>query len=86
MTDRRVTPIVRDVEWTREVECAYNEYMSSLYDHIDWQEGEPEPAPTLSGEVFCGCETCWTREQLYFLVPYIITGYLEGKVGIQVEE
>ncbi len=86
MSDRKVTPILRDMNWSQELEKAYEEYMTSLYCHIDWMEGEPEPEPTLSGEAFCGCETCWTREQLYFLVPHIITGYLEGKVGIKVEE
>lgn len=86
MSDRKVAPILRNLEWSQQLEVAYNAYMESLYEHIDWSEGEPEPEPTLSGEPFCGCDTCWTREQLYFLVPYIITGYLEGKVGIKVEE
>lgn len=86
MSDVTIHPVIRDIEWSKELEQAYECYQDSLYEHIDWQEGEPEPEPTLSGEPFCGCTTCWTREQLYFLVPKIISGYLNGKVGIQVEE
>jgi hypothetical protein len=37
---------------------------------------------TLSGQPFCGCDTCYTREQLYFLVPRIIKAYKEGKITL----
>jgi hypothetical protein len=86
MNESKVSPIIRDVAWSKALEEEYEQYQASLYEHIDWVEGEPDPTPTLSGEPFCGCDTCWTREQIYFMVPYIITGYLNGKVGIKFEE
>jgi len=78
--------VVHDVDWAKQLESDYEEYQASLYEHVDWVEGEPEPQDTISGEPFCGCETCWTREQFSFLVPKIIEGYLLGKIGIKVEE
>lgn len=86
MSDRKVIPVVKDVEWSRQLEAAYEEYIATCEEQIDWVEGEPEPVPTLSGEPFCGCSTCYSREQLFFLIPHIIEGYLYGKIGIRVEE
>ena len=86
MSNKRTVPVIHDVEWSRQLEAAFETYIATCEEQIDWVEGEPEPTPTLSGEPFCGCSTCYTREQLFFLVPHIIDGYISGKLGIKVEE
>ena len=86
MNNKKITPVIHDVDWAKELETAYGEYKDTLAE-IEFNENSGEPAePTLSGELFCGCHVCWHREELYFLVPSIIQGYLAGKVGIKVEE
>jgi hypothetical protein len=86
MSDPRLIPLIHDTEWSKQLEAAYEEYLMTCEEQIDWVEGEPEPVPTLSGEAFCGCSTCYTREQLFFLIPHIIEGYLHGKIGIKIAE
>lgn len=86
MSKPKVIPIIHDVEWAQELERGFAEYQETLYEHLEWEDGEPEPEATLSGEPFCGCDTCQIREQLFFLVPAVIQGYLAGKLGIKVAE
>jgi hypothetical protein len=45
------------------------------------ETSDVSPNP-LSGEVFCGCDTCFWREALFFLVPRIIEGYKTGKIVV----
>lgn len=67
---------ILDTGWSRDLELEYSEYINACYESID----EEEHFATISGQPFCGCETCCSREQLCFLTPRIIKGYLEGKV------
>lgn len=83
---KKILPVVNDPAWAQWLEQEFDEYMAQCEEQVDWVEGEPEIEDTLSGEAFCGCSTCYTREQLFFLIPHIIKGYLDGKVGIKVEE
>jgi hypothetical protein len=57
-----------------ELEQGLNAYMASLHDE--------EPAPTLSGEPFCGCETCHTREILAFVVPRVLFAQEQGLASL----
>jgi hypothetical protein len=72
--------IIDDVDWTKKLEEDYEHYMEQCFDSVD--DG-PEDFKTLSGDIFCGCQTCITREQLFFLVPKIIQGYKEGRLTIE---
>ena len=57
-----------------ELEQGLNAYMASLHDE--------EPAPTLSGEPFCGCEDCHTREILAFVVPRVLFAQQQGLASL----
>lgn len=67
-----------NTEWSRELERDFQEYIFACEESID----EDEDFATLSGEYFCGCSVCYTREQLFFLTPRIIEGYEEGFVKL----
>lgn len=81
-----------DFEWSQELENEFTEYISNCESLIDAEfyvgtdlEVDTE-FQTLSGQPFCGCETCYVREQLWFLVPRIIDGYKKGKVIVPENE
>jgi hypothetical protein len=74
---------IENQEWAQALESEFEQYMWNCEDLID---NEPENGfTTLSEEPFCGCSTCYTREQLFFLVPKIIKAYKEGKVTLNEE-
>jgi hypothetical protein len=74
---------LEDEDWSKNLETEYEEYIWDCESSIDGEESEDfEP---LSGEPFCGCTTCYTREQLFFLVPRIIKAYKEGKITLNEE-
>ena len=67
-----------NTEWSRELERDFQEYIFACEESID----EEEHFATLSGEYFCGCSVCYTREQLFFLTPRIIEAYEKGFVKL----
>jgi hypothetical protein len=73
--------VLNDLKWSEELEREYTDYMWQCEASIDGEE--EDGFVTLSGEPFCGCDTCWTREQLFFLTPRIISGYKSGKVSVE---
>jgi hypothetical protein len=74
---------IEDEEWSKDLEEKFEEYIWNCESLIDGEE--PEEFTTLSGEPFDGCTTCYTREQLFFLVPRIIKAYKEGKITLNEE-
>lgn len=72
---------INDQDWAQELENSYEEYMWACESSIDGEE--PDDFATLSGEPFCGCSTCYSREQLFFLVPRIIKAYKDGKITLE---
>lgn len=72
--------VVNDVPWTQQLEQDYEDYIDACSESLD--EDDPD-FQTLSGEPFCGCSTCYTREQLVFLIPRISEGLNEGKISIE---
>jgi hypothetical protein len=70
-------PIEYSEEWSQELERGYESYMFSLLDGIDDEEDEIK---TISGEPFCGCDTCMTRETLTYLIPRILDAHEKGLV------
>ena len=81
-----------DFTWSQELENEFTEYISNCESQIDaeYYVGTDlevkNDFETLSGQPFCGCETCYVREQLWFLVPRIIDGYKKGKVIVPEDE
>lgn len=73
-----------DSEWSDKLQGDYEDYMWNCESAVDGEE--PDDFNTLSGELFCGCGTCYTREQLFFLVPKIIKAYKEGKIVLTEDE
>jgi hypothetical protein len=74
---------LEDENWSKQLETEYEEYIWDCESSIDGEESDD--FTPLSGEVFCGCTTCYTREQLFFLVPRIIKAYKEGKITLNEE-
>jgi hypothetical protein len=74
---------IHDKNWSKNIEEQYEEYMWNCESIIDGEE--PDDFTTLSGDPFCGCSTCYTREQLFFLVPKIIQAYKDGKITLNEE-
>lgn len=71
---------LNDDHWSKELELTFENYIWNCESSIDGEE--PDGFETLSGQPFCGCQTCYTREQLFFLVPRIIKAYNEGKITL----
>lgn len=72
--------VINDVEWAQELEHGLEEYMMDCWNSLD-SEGDAN-FETVSGELFCGCGTCESREQLFFVTPKIIKAFQEGKVEL----
>jgi hypothetical protein len=72
---------IEDTKWASTLESSYEEYIWKCEELID---NDTDFVP-LSGEPFCGCNTCYSREQLFFLVPKIIKAYKEGKITLNEE-
>jgi len=79
---------INDQEWAKELEVGMDEYMDALtnfyvYNEEEDGEGNPIEAPdTLSGEPFCGCNTCMTREILFYVAPKIMRAQNEKKIEL----
>jgi hypothetical protein len=72
--------VIHDAAWAKEVETLYEEYMGECYASVD--EEAMEGFETLSGEPFCGCSTCHTRETLFFYTPRLMKAAEQGKVEL----
>lgn len=65
-------------DWAKDLQAKYEEYLWACESMIDGEE--PDDFQTLSGEPFDGCGDCYTREQLFFLIPQIIKAYKDGTI------
>lgn len=84
MTESSKKPsfFVHDQVWARELEFAVENYTEDLLNRVF--EGEDEEiTDTESGEPFCGCNRCFWRETLVFLVPRLLEGHVKGKIVIK---
>jgi len=79
MSNKKV--IINDEAWSKALEAEYEEYMWNCESMVDGEE--PDGFVTLSGQPFDGCSTCYTREQLFFLVPRIIDAAQKGQVEVE---
>ena len=71
-----------DQEWAEELERGVEAYTDMLFEAI-YEGTEEEITETLSGEPFCGCNRCFWRETLFFIVPKLLNGYEEGKIELE---
>jgi len=63
---------INDHEWAETVQKELNEYIDILQSWFVYGEEEGEEPETISGFLYCGCETCYWREVLAFVSPRIM--------------
>ena len=70
-----------DYDWDehelKDLEDSYVRYMDQLTEYV---MGEIDDVETESTDPFCGCDVCWTRETLAFLMPRVINMYKAGHI------
>ena len=64
-----------DIEWARNLEIGLDEYINDCLESVDNDDWTFE---TVTGEPFCGCSDCYTRETVLWLMPRIIDAYRAG--------
>jgi hypothetical protein len=77
-----------DTKWSEAMEKGLAEYMERLWEGVD---ADPEDVPedffdTITGQAFCGCDVCVSRETLAFVTPLIIRAYIRGDVVLVDED
>jgi hypothetical protein len=74
---------ILDPEWAGDLQSGLESYMEYLYASLDADLDSPEAeVQTATGEPFCACHVCETRELLAFIVPRAIDGYLKGAIKL----
>ena len=71
-----------DQDWAEELERGVEAYTDMLFEAI-YEGTEEEISETVSGEPFCGCNRCFWRETLIYLVPKLLKGHQEGKIELE---
>lgn len=70
-------------DWDQEamefLELKYEQYISDLFVSMD----DPDPMQSETGLLFCGCETCFTRETFAYLMPRFIDLFEQGLISKQ---
>jgi hypothetical protein len=70
-----------DYDWDeaelKDLEESYVRYMDQLTEYV---MGEIDDVEIESTDPFCGCDVCWTRETLAFLMPRILDLYQSGHI------
>lgn len=74
---------INDQAWAEELERGVEAYTDMLFEAVYPGGSEDEVDETLSGEPFCGCNRCFWRETLFYIVPKLLRGYEEGKIQLE---
>jgi hypothetical protein len=74
---------INDPKWAEELERGVETYTDMLFEAIYPEGADEEVTETLSGEPFCGCNRCFWRETLFYIVPKLLHGYEEGKIELE---
>ena len=79
-----------DIEWAQKMEVGLQDYMASLWDSLDqeWEsfdDAVESTELTISGQYFCGCDDCVSRETILYLIPHIIDGFKLNKFELNEE-
>lgn len=67
-----------DDDWGSMVESAIDLMLEEQMEGLE----SDDPPESPSGIMFCGCETCVTREMSYLITVLAIQGYKNGKVRL----
>jgi hypothetical protein len=73
---------INDEKWAEELERGVESYTDMLFEAI-YEGTEEEISETVSGEPFCGCNRCFWRETMFYLVPKLLKGHQEGKIELE---
>lgn len=71
------------VHWAQVTETALNVYNEELVDSLELEVDDLFGFETFSGEPFCGCDTCWTREHISLLWGQFARGMLSGHIKLK---
>ena len=74
--------IINDQIWATELEQELTEYIESLQNWYIYGEEEGDEPEPLSGQPYCGCETCYWREVLAFVSPRIMNAQNDKKIEL----
>lgn len=73
---------ISEIDWNPEgmfkVEAGLTHYLDQLQTFM--LDGQSDSFETESGEPFCGCDVCFTREVMAYLVPRIARLVKEGDI------
>lgn len=74
---------INDESWASDLQRGVQQYTDALYESVYEDEDDGISSNTLSGIAFCGCDDCFWREALTYLVPRILEGAQEGKIALE---
>jgi hypothetical protein len=74
--------VINDEKWAETLQEGVNEYVDSLQNYYIYGDEDVEEPEVLSGLPYCGCETCYTREFLFYVSPIIMQGQKDGKIEL----
>ena len=77
-----MTFTINDESWAEDLQTGVNEYVDSLQNYFIYGDDGVEEPEVLSGLPYCGCETCYTREFLFYAAPIILQGQKDGKIEL----
>ena len=73
-----------DYEWDEEpvrfLERGLEEYLDSLFESVLEGSNLDDEVETKSGDMFCGCEVCFIRESIAFVLPQVVTMWERGQI------
>ena len=73
--------VINDEKWAEDLQERLDLYMDQLAESVN--DEDPENSfETLSGEYFCGCSNCYSRESLTFIANEILLGAQSGKIEL----
>lgn len=71
--------LINDQAWAEDVQERFDLYMDFLAESMDDPENSCE---TLSGEIYCGCSVCYTREAITFIAKEVLLGAQDNKIEL----
>ena len=74
--------VLNDVKWAEDLQNGVEEYLGVLENFYVYGDEEAEEPEVLSGDPYCGCSTCYTREYLFYVAPIIMQGQKDGKIEL----
>lgn len=73
--------VINDEKWAEDLQERFDLYMDQLAECVDNEDPE-NSFETLSGELYCGCSVCYTREIITFVSKEVLLGAQSGKIEL----